>query len=223
MRLSVVIPCHNEAQGIASVIRSLPEGVSEIIVVDNNSSDDTGKIAAAAGANVVFEKRPGHGSAVRAGFRVARGDIIATLDGDGQYPAQAIADIVRYLEANSLDFVVASRLPLSDRAVMTCLRLAGNILLTAVINLLFGLRLHDGLSSMLVFRRAVLERVQLESYGMPFSSEIKARAAAAGFRIGEYHIPYAARLGASKLIPWKHGLAILLFLLKLRLELWRSA
>lgn len=216
MTISVVIPCRNEALGITKVIQSVPKEVSEIIVVDNNSTDDTGKIAAAAGAKVVFEKRPGHGSAVRAGFRAASGNIIATLDGDGQYPAEAITAIARMLDGRGFDFISATRFPLTDRTVMHPVRILGNIFLTQAANLLFRMRSTDILTSMLVFRRSVLDRIQLESDGMPFSSEIKIRAARSGFRMGEYHVSYAMRLGESKLVPWKHGFAILMYFLRLR-------
>ena len=216
MTISVVIPCRNEAEGIAKVIQSVPKGVSEIIVVDNNSTDDTGKIAAVAGAKVVFEPRPGHGSAVRAGFKHATGDIIAALDGDGQYPARAITEIAQFLEVNGFDFVSASRFPLSNPKVMSRIRMLGNIFLTKAANTLFWLNSTDILTSMLVFRRSVLDTIRLESDGMPFSSEIKIRAHRRRFRMGEYHIPYATRLGESKLVPWKHGFVILMYFLRLR-------
>src|SRR2546423_3603500 len=94
LSVSVVIPCFNEERGIASVLESMPKYVDQIVVVDNNSTDDTGRIALQLGAEVVFETKKGYGNAYQAGFPLARGDIVATADGDGTYPTHTIGAIV---------------------------------------------------------------------------------------------------------------------------------
>ena len=101
LSISVVIPCFNEERGIGNVLRNMPEYVDEVIVVDNNSADGTARIAQEWGAQVVHEARKGYGSAYQAGLPRAQGDIVATLDGDGTYPATAIAPgkIVKTLAA----------------------------------------------------------------------------------------------------------------------------
>src|SRR5437016_14666644 len=90
LKISVVIPCYNEQDGIRSVIEAMPTYVDEIVVVDNNSTDRTGEIARNLGAVVVFQPRKGYGAAYQAGLPAATGDVIATLDGDGTYPADEI-------------------------------------------------------------------------------------------------------------------------------------
>ena len=222
MRISAIIPCYNEEASIAAVIRAIPPAVTEIIVVDNNSADRSAEIAARLGARVLSERRQGYGWALRAGFDSASGDIIATLDGDGQYPAECIPDIASRLDRDGLDFISASRFPLQNPASLARVRVIGNRLFTAATNLLFGLALTDSQSGMWVFRRRVLERIRLESGDMPLSQEIKIRMATnPALRFAEHHIPYRARTGDSKLVPWKHGIINLVALLKLRLTLRR--
>src|ERR1044072_5318126 len=105
LSVSVVIPCFNEEQGIAAVLKSMPDYVDQVVVVDNNSTDETGRIAEELGAEVVFEKRKGYGNAYKAGFPRARCDIVATADGDGTYPTYSIGPIIVYVLHCQLDFV----------------------------------------------------------------------------------------------------------------------
>src|ERR1700722_13709062 len=91
MRITVVIPCLNEEEGIRNVLGDLPPFVDEIIVVDNGSTDRTSAVARELGANVVSELNRGYGRAYKAGFARATGDIIVTLDGDHSYPADALS------------------------------------------------------------------------------------------------------------------------------------
>lgn len=222
MNISVIIPCYNEEESIAKVIRSVPAGVGEIIVVDNNSRDRTAEIARGLGARVVPEPRQGYGNALKAGFRAAAGDTIATLDGDGQYPAEMIIELAGRLEAEGLDFISASRFPLRDPDSLSAVRVMGNRLFTFAANMLFGLKLSDSQSGMWVFRRTILDVISLESGDMPLSQEIKIRVACdPRFRFAERSIPYRPRMGSSKLIPVKHGFINLWALLKLRVTLRR--
>ena len=84
--VSVVIPCYNEEDGIRVTLADMPALVDEVIVVDNNCTDRTAEVAAAMGAKVVVESKPGYGAAYKAGFGAATGDIIITMDGDATYP-----------------------------------------------------------------------------------------------------------------------------------------
>ena len=82
-RISVVIPCHNEEEGVRATIEQMPPIVDEVLVVDNASTDSTAAVAKELGARVVYEARKGYGRAYKTGFAEARGDIIVTMDGDG--------------------------------------------------------------------------------------------------------------------------------------------
>ena len=215
--VSVVIPCHNEEVSIEKVIKAVSPGVKEILVVDNNCTDRTAEIAIRNGVRVVFEAKEGYGSSLKCGFRNALGDIIVTLDGDNQYPPYKILDAVDFLISNDLDFVSASRFPLDDRGSMPKVRIVGNKALTWATNSVFGLHLQDALSGMWIFKRKLLPDLNLISDDMPMTEEIKIRAATnSKIRFAEYHIPYHPRLGDSKLLPFRDGWKMLLFLFKLR-------
>jgi len=89
--ITVIIPCLNEEAGIEKVLRSMPEYVDEIIVVDNGSTDRTAEVAASFSAKVIREELRGYGRAYRRGFSCATSDLIITLDGDHSYPIDGIS------------------------------------------------------------------------------------------------------------------------------------
>jgi len=218
-RISVVIPCYNEEQGIRHVIQSLPKSVDEIVVVDNNSTDRTGEVAASLGAKVVLEKRKGYGAAYKAGLPAATGEVTVTMDGDGSYPTEQIEEVIDFLDAKNLDFVSASRFPLQNPEAMTFTNKLGNAVLTTAMFLLFGKAIKDSQSGMWVYKTGVYPLMRLTSDGMPFSEEIKIEAIRNGqIRFGEYHVKYHQRIGEVKLEKWRDGFKNLLFLLKKRFQ-----
>lgn len=219
LRLSVVIPCYNEEDGVREVIGRIPKAVDEIVVVDNNCTDRTAEIATSLGARVVAEKRPGYGAAYKAGLAAATGDVVITMDGDGTYPPEEIARLVDVLADRKWDFLSASRFPLVDPKAMGWTNRMGNWVLTVTAMLLFFVPIRDSQSGMWVFRRAVLPKLKLTSDGMPFSQEIKLEAILRGCRFGEEHIPYGARIGEVKLQKWRDGWLNLLFLVRKRFGL----
>ncbi len=217
LRISVVIPCHNEADGIRAVLAGMPAGVDEVIVVDNNSSDGTGEAARSLGARVVRETRLGYGAAYKAGLPAATGDVIATLDGDGSYPSDAIQPLVEHLLDHNLDFISGCRFPLANPRAMPFANQVGNNVLTAAMFLLYGKPVRDSQSGMWVFRRAVLARLRLTSDGMPLSEEIKIEALMRRLKFEEVHIRYLERIGDVKLRKWRDGWENLVFLARKRL------
>lgn len=224
LSISVVIPCFNEERGIGSVLAGMPDYVDEVIVVDNNSADGTARIALEYGAKVVHETRKGYGSAYQAGLPQARGEIVATLDGDGTYPSSAIAPILDSMLERRVDFVSASRFPLQKREAMSRRSLLGNVILTIATRVLWLTPMRDSQSGMWVFRREMLGHLRLTSFGMPFSEEIKIEAMTSRrYRFAEYPVLYEERIGESKLFPFQNGLENLLFLFRLRLGLRRGA
>jgi glycosyltransferase involved in cell wall biosynthesis len=219
LKISVVIPCYNEEEGVRHVINSLPNSVDEVVVVDNNSTDRTAEVAASLGARVVAEKRKGYGAAYKAGLPAATGDITVTMDGDGSYPADQIEEVVDYLVAKDLDFVSASRFPLQNPEAMTSTNKLGNTVLTVAMFLLFGRNIRDSQSGMWVYRTKVYPLMKLTSDGMPFSEEIKIEAIRnRRIRFGEYHVRYYQRIGEVKLEKWRDGFRNLFFLIKKRFQ-----
>src|SRR3954467_2220360 len=175
LSVSVVIPCFNEEHGIAAVLKSMPDYVDQVVVVDNNSTDETGRVALENGAEVIFETRKDYGNAYKAGFPRATCDVVATADGDGTYPTNSIGPIIDYMLDNGLDFVSASRFPLRNPKAMRFRNVLGNKILTYTTRVLWLRWIADSQSGMWVFRKEVLKRTRLESGGMPFSEEIQLR------------------------------------------------
>ena len=220
LKISVVIPCYNEEDGIRSVIESMPSYVDEIVVVDNNSTDRTSEIARSLGAVVVFQPVKGYGAAYQAGLPAATGDVIATLDGDGTYPADEISILVDALEDRKLDFISGARFPLRNGDAMNFSNKIGNMVLTLTTMLLWFRPLRDSQSGMWVFRRSVLPKLRLTSNGMPLSEEIKIEAIEKlGRRFAEVGIDYRPRIGEVKLQKWRDGWLNLSFLFAKRFGL----
>jgi hypothetical protein len=215
-RITVIIPCLNEEQGIEQVLRRMPDFVDQTIVVDNGSTDRTREVAEGFGAEVIREHVRGYGRAYKRGFRHATGDVIVTLDGDHSYPPDAISYLLeafRHLEA---DFLNASRFPVREKGAMSVKHKFGNLVLSLAMSILFLRWVSDSQSGMWVFKRSILERMKLESDGMAFSEEIKIEALKAKVRFVEISIQYSSRLGEIKLNPWRDGIQNLLFLVKKR-------
>lgn len=218
-KISVVIPCYNEQEGIARVIPSLPLFVDEVIIVDNNSTDRTAEVAKNLGAKVVFEHRKGYGSAYKAGLAAVTGDITVTMDGDGTYPTDQIQECIDYLLDRDIDFLSASRFPLEDSKSMNFSNRFGNFVLTAATLILFMRAIRDSQSGMWIFRSWIAKEIPLKSDGMAFSEEIKIKSMRKpGVKFAEYHIRYRPRIGEVKLRKWRDGMKNLLYLLRLRFD-----
>ncbi len=217
LKITVVIPCLNEEEGIARVLARIPDLVDEIIVVDNNSTDRTADVAREEGATVVHEDKRGYGRAYKTGLLHAKGDIVITLDGDHSYPVDALSYLIKALLDSGVRFVSASRFPIQDRESMAVKHMIGNIGLSLVASLLFFRRIRDSQSGMWIFYRDALEKMNLISDGMAFSEEIKLEAILnPGIGFMECPIRYSNRAGEIKLRPWRDGWHNLMFLFRKR-------
>jgi dolichol-phosphate hexosyltransferase len=215
--ITVIIPCLNEEQGIEKVLRAMPEFVDEVIVVDNASTDRTSDVARSLGAKVIREDVRGYGRAYKRGFAVATGDVIITLDGDHSYPVDALSYLLEAFLHLDVDFLNASRFPVRDSHAMSFKHKMGNLMLSLAMSVLFFRWVRDSQSGMWVFRRALLDRMQLESDGMALSEEIKIEALRLpDVRFGEISIMYSTRRGETKLNPYRDGLNNLWFLVRKR-------
>ena len=217
LRITVIIPCLNEEEGIQLVLRDIPDFVDETIVVDNNSTDRTPDVAARMGAIVIKEQIPGYGRAYKRGFSVATGDVMVTLDGDHSYPVNGISYLLEAFLHLEVDFLNASRFPVRDPRAMSFKHKCGNLALSLAMSVLFLRWVEDSQSGMWVFRRRILETMQLEADGMAFSEEIKIEALLnPKIRFGEISILYTSRTGEIKLNPWRDGWQNLMFLFRKR-------
>jgi hypothetical protein len=216
-RITVIIPCLNEEQGIEKVLRRMPEFVDQVIVVDNGSTDRTSDVARSLGAQVIREDVRGYGRAYKTGFAQATGDVIVTLDGDHSYPPDAISYLLEAFLHLEVDFLSASRFPVRDRHAMSFKHKFGNLVLSLAMSLVFFRWVRDSQSGMWVFRRSILAEMDLVSNGMAFSEEIKIEALRnRRVRFDEISIQYSSRLGEIKLNPWRDGFNNLFFILRKR-------
>ena len=214
--MSVIIPTMNEEKSIGLVIDEIKDAIGssmpfEILVVDTDSKDRTRQIASEKGAVVVDEPRRGYGRAYKTGFEKASGDIIATLDADMTYPASDLPSLIETLETRGLDFVTTNRFARMDKGAMSAKHRFGNWVLSATTRLLFRVKLRDSQSGMWVFRRELLDRLELKSDAMSLSEEIKIEAFKKGKAL-EVPISYRVRVGDVKLSSWKDGTGNLRYL-----------
>ncbi len=225
-RVSVVIPTLDEEASIAATIRSIPQERMrdrysvDVIVVDGLSKDRTASIASSLGARVISEPRKGYGRAYRTGFDAAKDGYIVALDGDGTYPGDAIPRLLGKAESEGLDFITTDRFADMEKGAMGLRNRAGNRMLTLMMNLLFGTRLHDSQSGMWLLRKDAWERIRgpIRGEGMEFSEELKIEAFRK-LRCAEVPIRYSARKGQAKLDPWRDGLRNLVHLFRKRLRM----
>ncbi len=217
-KITAVIPCLNEEQGIQKVLSGIPDLVDEVIVVDNDSTDGTAQIARKMGARVIQENVRGYGRAYKTGLLHTKGDIIITLDGDHSYPLDALSYLLEALLNSKVGFISASRFPVQNPESMALLNLFGNKILSYVMSVLYLRRIRDSQSGMWIFYSDSLRKMNLRSDGMAFSEEIKIEAMLnpdIGFK--EIPINYSNRAGERKLEPWRDGWKNLVFLFRKRL------
>ncbi|HTY97203.1 MAG TPA: glycosyltransferase family 2 protein [Solirubrobacteraceae bacterium] len=217
--MSVVIPCLNEAENIESCVAAALEVIvrmgvpGEVVVADNNSEDDSARLAEAAGARVVVERRRGYGSAYLAGFAASRGRYIVMADADLTYDFDEIPRFVAALE-DGAEMVIGDRMDNIRPGAMPWLhQYVGNPILTGLLNLLFRTGVSDAHCGMRAVRREVLPRLDLRTTGMEFASEMVIRAAKENLKIAQFPIEYHPRGGESKLSSFRDGWRHLRFLL----------
>jgi glycosyltransferase involved in cell wall biosynthesis len=201
VRLSVVIPTRNERAAIAHVLSDLPADlVTEVIVVDNGSTDGTAEIAAAMGARVISEPRRGYGQACLTGLACANApDIVVFLDGDySDRPAELPRLLAPIVEGRA-DIAIGSRLadPRAQGALPWHARF-GNRLAAGLITSLYGIKISD-LGPFRAARADVLRAVKLEETTYGWAVEMILKGAIGGFRIVEVPVSYHPRIGKSKI------------------------
>ena len=217
--VSVVIPCLNEAENIETCVTAAKAAIErmgvkgEVVVADNDSDDDSARLAENAGALVVVEPRRGYGSAYLAGFAASRGRYIVMADADLTYDFNEIPRFVAALEEGA-EMVIGDRMDNIQPGAMPWLhRYVGNPILTGLLNLFFRTGVNDAHCGMRALRRDVLPRLDLRTTGMEFASEMVIRASKEKLRIAEFAIEYHPRGGESKLSSFRDGWRHLRFLL----------
>ncbi len=196
-RVSVVIPALNEAEAIATVVRSVLQcDVAECVVVDNGSTDATADVARAAGARVVSSAR-GYGAACAAGAKaaIASSDVLVFLDGDGSDDVSAMDEIVSPILRDDADFVIGSRM--RGRAEPSSLlgsQVFAAKLIGALVKAMYGFRYTD-MGPFRAIRRETLERMQMREMTYGWNLEMQIKAVRMGLRIQEIPVDYRCRMG----------------------------
>ena len=201
MRVSVIIPTRNEARAIGRVLADLPADlITEVLVVDNHSSDGTAEIAARMGARVVREPRRGYGRACLTGLaHTSAPDVVVFLDGDYSDRPVELPRLLAPISDGRADITLGSRLtgPRMPGA-LPWHSAFGNRLAAGLISLLFGQRITD-LGPFRAARADVLRVLALEETTYGWAVEMILKGALRGFRIVEVPVSYHSRIGKSKI------------------------
>ena len=220
-KIVVLIPCHNEAEGIANVLVKFPwdkiksnRMQATIIVIDNNSTDGTAEVALSMGAQVIYETKKGKGNAMRAAFKVLPNgtDYVVMLDGDDTYDSREILRMVEPLDSGFCDVVIGSRLggKMHDGAMRTFNR-AGNWLFTHLVRLHYKVNVTDVLTGYYAWTKPAIDELypHLISDGFAIEMEMITKMARLGHEIYSVPISYTPRSGVTNLRPIHDGRRIL--------------
>lgn len=214
MSLSIVIPAKNEAKSIGQVVKLACERYpdAEIIVVDDGSTDDTADVARAAGAQVIRHPESlGNGAAVKAGARVATGDIIAFMDGDGQHDPRLLEPLLQRLD-KGYDMVIGARDSGSHASIG---RLFANGIYNGIASIMSGRKILDLTSGFRVARAPQFKQfLYLLPNGFSYPTTITMAFLRSGYPVSFVPVIAASRVGKSHIRPVRDGVRFLIIIFK---------
>jgi glycosyltransferase involved in cell wall biosynthesis len=212
-KIAVLIPCYNEEAAVGKVIDDFRQQLpaADIVVLDNNSTDQTAAIARNHGAQVIPEPRQGKGFAVETMFNVPGYDFYIMVDGDDTYPAESVHQLLRPVREGRADMAVGSRLSDYTDESFRNLHIFGNKLVRFCINKIMGSNLKDILSGYRVFNRRIRQTIPIVSSGFEIETELTIQTLYYQRTIIEIPIPYRCRPAgsASKLHTFRDGFRVL--------------
>jgi glycosyltransferase involved in cell wall biosynthesis len=226
MRVSVVIPVYNEVSTIREIVVRVQavDLEKEIIIVDDWSTDGTRELLPEISLShenvrvLYHDRNQGKGAALRTGFEVTTGDIVIIQDADLEYDPREYPVLLEPILDGRADIVYGSRFLGGPHRVLFFWHYLGNKFLTLLSNALTNLNLTDMETCYKVFRREVLNDIQLKSNRFGFEPEFTAKIARKGFRIYETSISYSGRTYAEgKKIGWKDGVKAIVAIIWFRL------
>lgn len=225
-KLAIVIPALNEEESIGQVIDEISKvfygNHYSVVVVDGNSEDDTADIARKKGAIVIGQRDIGYGDALLSGFIYAVEELdpffIAMMDADMTYDPKDILALMPLILEDNIDLAIGNRFMGLEEGAMTTTNMIGNRILSWICRVLLNLNVYDTQCGLRVFKANIINKFTLTKKGMPFATEMLAKAKFAGLKIHEAPISYRPRIGEAKLVPLKDGIKILHTILGLMFE-----
>jgi dolichol-phosphate mannosyltransferase len=225
-KITILIPCYNEEKGIGKVIDDVPikklaylHYKTEIIVINNNSSDQTIEVALGKGAKIVTEKKQGKGNALKTGFRNISSDTdyVIMLDGDNTYQSEEILRLIEPLENGFCDVILGSRLEgkINDCSFSFSHRLA-NWFFTFFVRRFYLVNTTDACTGYFAWKKKVVDELapHIKSDGFAIEVEMITKMAKLGYKIYSVPITYNRREGHSKLSPILDGIKITWMMIK---------
>ncbi len=229
MKLSIIIPCYNEEKTIKEVIRrvdsvDLGSIEKEIIVVDDGSLDNTGKILKEIKKDYKFflfkhKRNIGKGAAIKTALKYASGDYVIIQDADLEYDPDDYNNLLRTALKKRADVVYGFRHFGKNRKYSYLSFYLGGLFLTWLVNFLYNIKISDEATGYKLFKKEIIDSIELEAKGFEFCPEITAKIAKKGIKIYEVPINYNPRTkDEGKKIKWKDGVKAVWTLIKYKLR-----
>lgn len=211
--VTIIIPAHNEEEGITDVITQLKElsGNYEILVVDDGSTDDTHKLASETGVKVIRHPyNKGYGAALKTGIRNAKTDIVLFMDADGQHKPSDIEKLIPYIGEYAM--VVGAR---TKKSKISLLRRPGKKILSLTANFLAGMKIPDLNSGFRALKKNVaMEFMHILPNSFSFSTTITLALVNSGYSVKYVSIEALERVGTSKIKPFRDGFRFIILIIR---------
>ena len=218
--ISIILPCQNEAEALPFCLKQIKKTIKENnikaeIIVSDSSTDESPKIAKKEKVILIKHDKDGYGTAYLEAFKIAKGEYIFMADADGTYDFGEIPNFLKYLR-EGYNFIIGDRFSgKMEKGAMPYSHKLGNPLLSGALRLFFGTSINDSHCGMRAISKKSLQKLDLQTTGMEFASEMIIKALKNNLKIKELPINYYKRKGKSKLKTfsdaWKHMRFMLLY------------